>query len=145
MKLTDRQRPIHVGEIDHSLTDRRIPQMSSQEICFEVDAGVLQRPSDLHAAIDSAIHRRLRQLEKTHGLLDIPFLKSEEALQDMGIHVIATSPFEMAILLIEYAVIKAHDMVLIIDAGRCHINGSAADRDLSGGDRPFKDRIFHCS
>ena len=54
--------------------------MSSQEICFEVDAGVLQSPSDLHAAIDSAIRSGLRQLEKTHDLLDIPFLKSEEPL-----------------------------------------------------------------
>ena len=145
MKLTDRERPIQVGEIDRSLTDRCIPQMSSQEICLEVDAGVLQSPSDLHASIDSAIHSGLRQLEKTHDLLDIPFLKSKEPLQGMGVHVIAAFPFEMAILLIEYTVIKAYDMVLIIDAGRCHINGSAAYRDLPGGDRPFKDRIFHRS
>ena len=63
----------------------------------------------------------------------------------MGIHVIAASPFEMAILLIEYTVIKAYDMVLIANAGRRHINGSAAYRDLPGGNRPFKDRIFHRS
>ena len=145
MKLTDREHPIHVGKIDRSLTDGCIPQMSSQEICFEVDAGILQCPSDLHAAIDSAIRSGLRQLEKTHDLLDIPFLKSKEALQSMGIHVITASPFEMSILLVEYTVIKAYDMVLIIDTGRCHINGSASYRDLPGGDRPFKDRIFHRS
>lgn len=63
----------------------------------------------------------------------------------MGVHVITASPFEMAILLIEYTVIKAYDMVLIIDAGRRHINGSAAYRDLPRGDRPFKNRSFHRS